>query len=364
MIADAMVHLRVEIMQRVLGVAVLIKRGRRRRHRIITRLGGIAESAIVALALHVGERVGEAEIQIRRHHLLPRHAAAMITRLQGLRDVRQMRRQTERVAAATILPRVLVVCAHLCPLRGRHPNLKTADQKLLFRDLAKPVRVEIDGVVLLALRDHGDGHLAIGLRDIRPCFDRPHRHVLLQLDATLHKTARAHRLERHEIHHAPHRARAIERRTAALHHLDPIHKRRRYLLDSIYPAERGQQRRAIEKDLIVSAPQPEQLHLGRVAILAIALDPHPVEQLDRLRKIRRRTQLDVLAQNHLGAHRHLVQQALGSRARRHHQRLQCHRPLALGRARHARRIHRARRRGGAERRNAQHVHETINFSFN
>ncbi|KAG1585287.1 hypothetical protein G6F46_014872 [Rhizopus delemar] len=122
----------------------------------------------------------------------------------------------------------------------------------------------------------------------------------------------ARRQRRDQVDHAGHRARAVKRRATALDHFDAVDEAGRNLFQPVHAAQCGQQRNAIEQELVVGAGQAEQLHFAGVAVLAVALHAQAVDQFGGAREVGGRTQCDVFLAQDLGADGHVRQQAFAA----------------------------------------------------
>ena len=200
------------------------------------------------------------------------------------------------------------------------PNLEAADAEVFFGDLGEAVGVEVDGVVGGELADGGGGEgadaggggLVVG--GVETEIELVKRLVLLEFDARLGEAAGADGLGGDEVEDAGDGAGAVEGGAAAFDELDAVDEGDGDLFEAVDAAEGGEQRDAVEQDLVVGAGQAEELDLGGVAILAIGLDAHAVRELDGLGKVERGAEREVFGEDDFGADGDLGQEPFGAGA--------------------------------------------------
>ena len=123
------------------------------------------------------------------------------------------------------------------------------------------------------------------------------------------------RLARDHVDDAPDRARAEQRRAAALGDLDPIDQAGRNLLEAVDLRQRGERRLPIHQDLRVRPLEAEQADLREVAVLAVVLDPHAGGVFDRVGQRSRADLLHEVAGHDLGAHGRVAQPGIAALGR-------------------------------------------------
>ncbi len=318
------VQLAVDVVQRIVGAAVLAPRPRGRAaghvrvqlRRVIARrrrIGDhIAQAAIEAVTVDVGEGIGQAEINVGIDLLIPRHAASAVLRIQRFGDVGQVFGLVQAVAAAAGFIGHLQVQAQPCARCGRIPGLQSADLEVLAGDLGVAVTVVVDAAVPVALGNHRQPGVGILGHQVEAHIGILLRRAFQHIHAGLHMATAARRQRRDQVDHTGHRARSIQRRTTAFDHFDAVDEPGRNLFQAVHAAQRGQQRDAIEQQLVVGAGQAQQLYLAGVAVLAVAFHAQAIDQFGGTREVGGRAQRDVFLAQHFGADRDIGQQAFAA----------------------------------------------------
>jgi hypothetical protein len=238
----------------------------------------------------------------------PAHGGRGPLRVDVLGDVGLVRRQVERVAAASRLVERTGVDGEAGS--GAEQQAMSAQSTGIEgppRDLGEAVAGQVHRVDAIGLSIGGDHAALVSGDPVDGARSADRRGPVHDADAGVELRAAAGRLPGDDVDDPTHRARAEQRGPAALGHLDAVDQASRDLLEAVDLRERRQRRLPVHQDLGVGPFESQQPDLREVAVLAVVLDADAGGVLDRVGEGPCADPFDEVARHDLGAHRRITQ---------------------------------------------------------
>lgn len=249
--------------------------------------------------------------------MIPAKAAGHSRGLQRFGNVGLLRRAPQQVPPATVLAQQRQVRGELAASVQRIAiEACTARLELTPGHLRESVAVDVHGAHGIGLGKRRQRRLPIAGRPVERGVPAERRQPLHRLDAQFGARAGARRLTRDDVDDAADSAGPVERRPAALHHLDPLDLTGGYLLEAVHGGQRRERRLAIEQNLRVRAVEAEEPNLREVARLTVVLDADAGGELHGVSQRPGRGRLDVGTTHQFRADGHPIEPL--ARARRRH----------------------------------------------